>query len=53
MYNEGDDPKRIYLVRSGEVIFTKKIMVPRPKDESDECFLDENNFVNVVGKAPI
>ena len=53
IFKEGDDPKYVYLVRSGEVVCTKKIMVPRPKLESEEVFIDEQNTVNVFDKGPI
>lgn len=53
VYNEGEDPKFVYLVRSGEVVCTKKILIPRPQLESQEIFLDDQNHINVVDKGMI
>lgn len=53
LYNEGDDPEYIYIVKSGQVLCKMSFPIKRKTSESEEAVMDGNNSLYVVERPSL
>ncbi len=53
-YQEGEHPKRVYLIKSGQVLCKKRILVPRKFEDNNEVLVDvQNKSVSIEPLDPL
>jgi len=53
IYNEDDDPEKIYLIRSGQVVCKKTLFISRPIEEKEDAIMGEKNQFYLIEKPPL
>lgn len=53
IYNEGDDPENIYLIRSGQVLCKKILLISRTVEEKVDAIVGDGNQFHLIEKPPL